>query len=495
MDNQIKTRIVIVSNRLPIVFEKNQENAGQWLIKPSSGGLVTALASSMKRKQGLWIGWPGIIEEEANLAGLLDKGSRELGYTLKSVTLTQDEYNKYYLGCSNEILWPLFHDLQSRCNFDPAYWNAYETVNRKFARVIAENTTASDYIWIHDYQLMLAARELRLVTPDRKIGFFLHTPFPPLDIYVKLPWRQQILRGLLEFDLLGFQTIRDRNNFLHCVDNLIKGMRFDARRQISRIKMQDRAVRVGVFPISIDYEEFADAAKRKTVIDATGKMRTAISDCQIMLGVDRLDYSKGIPQKLKAFRTTLELFKEMHGRIILIQVIVPSRENIPEYQTLRTEIEQLVSEINGQYGYPGWTPVHYMFRSLDRNELILYYCAADIALVTPLKDGMNLVAKEYCAANINENAVLILSEFAGAAYQLGRYTLVVNPYDIVGTANAIRRAYMMPLDERQFRIKKLRRSIRERDIYWWLERFLKAAAVDIDIKTSRSNRYTVATNH
>jgi trehalose 6-phosphate synthase len=486
----MSTRIVVVSNRLPIVL--NKDNTGEWQIKPSSGGLVTALAPVVKERQGMWIGWPGTLEE-ANMAELLTKGSQEAGYTLKSVTLTPEEYNRYYLGCSNEIIWPLFHDLQSRCNFEPAYWSAYETVNRKFAQVIAENTTASDYIWIQDYHLMLVARELRLLTPDRKIGFFLHTPFPPLDIYTKLPWRLQVLRGLLEFDLLGFQTARDRNNFLHCVGALIKGLRFDARRQISRVKMQDRAVRVGVFPISIDYEEFAHEAMTKTAIDGTAKLRKAMSDCQIILGVDRLDYSKGIPQKLKAFRTALELFSEMHGKIALIQIIVPSRENIPEYQTMRTEIEQLVSGINGQFGHPGWTPIHYMFRSLERNELISYYCAADIALVTPLKDGMNLVAKEYCAANIDENAVLILSEFAGAAYQLGRNTLVVNPYDAVGTANAIHRAYLMPVDERKARMKKLRRSIRERDIYWWLGRFLKAAAVELDIRTTRSNRYTIST--
>jgi len=489
----MNTRIVVVSNRLPIVLNKNKDNAGEWHIKPSSGGLVTALAPSVREKRGMWIGWPGIMEEETNLENLLSKGSQEVGFTLKSVILTPEEYNKYYLGFSNEIIWPLFHDLQSRCNFEPTYWNAYETVNHKFAQVIAENTTPSDYIWIQDYHLMLVARELRLQVPDRKIGFFLHTPFPPLDIFIKLPWRLQILRGLLEFDLLGFQTIRDRNNFLYCVGALIKGLRFDARRQISRIKMQDRAVRVGVFPISIDYGKFADEAMTETVIENTEKLKRAMPDCQIILGVDRLDYSKGIPQKLKAFRATLNLFSEMRGKIALIQIIVPSRETIPEYQAMRTEIEKLVSEINGQFGHPGWTPIHYMFRSLERNELISYYCAADIALVTPLKDGMNLVAKEYCAANINKNAVLILSEFAGAAYQLGRYTIVVNPYDIVSVANAIHRAYLMPVAERQARMKNLRRSIRKRDIYWWLKRFLKAAAVEPDISTARDNRYTVLT--
>jgi trehalose 6-phosphate synthase/phosphatase len=486
----MSTRIIVVSNRLPISIDK--DDTGELQMKASSGGLVTALTPVVKERQGMWIGWPG-TQETDDVAELLARGNKEVGYTLKPVLLTAEEYNKYYLGCSNEILWPLFHDLQSRCNFEPGYWSAYETVNRKFAQVIADNTTASDYIWIQDYHLMLAARELRLLTPDRKIGFFLHTPFPPLDIYTKLPWRQQILKGLLEFDLLGFQTVRDRNNFLHCVSTLHRGLRFDARRQITRIKMQDRAVHVGVFPISIDFNEFAHEAATEPVREGAANLRQTMPDCHLMLGVDRLDYSKGIPQKLKAFKNALELFPDMHGKIALVQIIVPSRENIPEYQLLRTEIEQLISEINGHFSQPGWTPIHYMFRSLDRDELISYYCAADIALVTPLKDGMNLVAKEYCAANFSEDAVLILSEFAGAAYQLGRYTLVVNPYDVVGTASAIHQAYLMPNAERKAHMKKLRKSIHRRDIYWWLGRFLKAAAVELDINTKRINRYTVST--
>ena len=329
---------------------------------------------------------------------------------------------------------------------------------------------------------MLVARELRSLSPYRKIGFFLHTPFPPLDIFLKLPWRQQILKGLLEYDLLGFQSIRDRNNFIHCTGNLIKGVRLDLRKQISRIKMQGRAVKTGVFPISIDYEEFAGAAMTEKIKEATIKLREAMSGCHIIFGVDRLDYSKGIPEKLRAFQAALELYPEMHGKIALIQLIVPSREDIPEYQGMRTEIERLVSEINGKFGRPGWTPIQYMFHCVSRDELLTYYGAADIALVTPLKDGMNLVAKEYCAANVNEDGVLILSEFAGAAAQLRRYALTVNPYDIISTANAIHAAYLMPGEERRFRMRKLRRNIRTRDIYRWQARFLKAAAVEPEIK-------------
>jgi trehalose 6-phosphate synthase/phosphatase len=487
---KMSKRLVIVSNRLPIILSR--DNKGTWQTRPSSGGLVSALTPIIKERKGMWIGWLG-IPGKADIDELLAKASQETGYTLEPVPLTADEHNKYYLGFSNEILWPLFHDLQSRCNFEPAYWKAYETVNRKFARVIAENTTDNDYIWIQDYHLMLAAREFRLIKPDRRIGFFLHTPFPPLDIYMKLPWRLQILKGLLEYDLLGFQTVRDRNNFLHCAEVLIKGLRFDARRQITRIKMHGRAVRVGVFPISINYDDFVREASDSKTINRAQQLKKATSDCQVILGADRLDYSKGVPEKLKAFKSALELFKDLRGKVTLIQIVVPSRENIPEYRKLKTEIETLVSEINGQFGYPGWTPVNYMFRSMPRDELIAYYSASDIALVTPLKDGMNLVAKEFCASNINENAVLILSEFAGAAQQLRKNALMVNPYDTEGTAAAIHSAYIMPAEERKARMKKLRQSIRKRDIYWWLGHFLKAAAVEPTVKPHRSARYTVPT--
>jgi trehalose 6-phosphate synthase/phosphatase len=481
----MSTRLVIVSNRLPFSIDKN--DSGEWQVNPSSGGLVTALSPLVKEKGGLWIGWPGTLEEAA-LGELLTQGSRKAGYTLKPVILSSEELNRYYSGFSNEILWPLFHDLQSRCNFDPTYWKVYQSVNRKFAQAVAENSTADDYVWIHDYHLMLVAKELRSMNPDRKIGFFLHIPFPPLDIYMKLPWRVQVLKGLLEYDLIGFQTVRDRNNFLHCVNMLIKGLRFDARRQISRIKMADRAVRVGVFPIGIDFDEFAHRETDASVVEKAAQLRRAMPGCQVMLGVDRLDYSKGIPQRLKAFKTALELFPDMHDKIALIQLVVPSRQDIPEYQLMKTEIENLVSKINGEFGHPGWTPIHYMFRSLERSELIAYYCAADVALITPLKDGMNLVAKEYCAANTSENAVLILSEFAGAAHQLGRNSLVVNPYDVEGVADAIHRAYLMSSDERKARMRKLRSSVRRRDVFWWLNLFLKAAAIEPIIEPMRPIR-------
>jgi len=466
-------RLVIVSNRLPVSL--GVDKRGQWQVQPSSGGLITALGPVVKQRKGLWVGWPGTLAQPP-LNTVIKSASKDLGYTLESVWLTEEEIEQYYYGFSNEIMWPLFHDLQTRCNFDPAYWNAYQSVNHKFAEAIVKKTSAaSDYVWIQDYHLMLVARELRQQGVQGKVGFFLHIPFPSPDIYMKLPWRKQILEALLDYDLLGFQTLHDRNNFARCIEITFKGYRIDARKQLATISTPDREVAIGSFPISIDFKEFAREASSSVVTHRSKRLRDAIPNRQIIIGVDRLDYSKGIPERLLCFRNALQRFPELKGKITFVQIVVPSREDIPEYQTLRREIEGLVSEINGTYTQSGWIPIHYMFRSLNRTELLAYYRAADIALVTPVKDGMNLVSKEYCASNVDERGVLILSEFAGSARQLGQNSLLVNPYDIEGVANAIKRAYDMSSLERSQRMRRLRRSIAKRDIYWWVGSFLHSA--------------------
>ncbi|HUS89790.1 MAG TPA: trehalose-6-phosphate synthase, partial [Desulfosporosinus sp.] len=348
-------RLVIVSNRLPIALTR--VDMEQWQVQLSPGGLVTALTPILHKRGGLWIGWPGTLEK-VDLNELLAVASRDLGYILEPISLTEEEVKQYYFGFSNEILWPLFHDLQTRCNFDPAYWNAYQAVNRKFAEVIAEKVRMEDYIWVHDYQMMLVAKELRSIGLENKVGFFLHTPFPALDIFLKLPWRTQILSALLEYDLVGFQTRRDRNNFVRCIEAMHKGIQADARKQVCMITTPEREIGIGSFPISIDFRDFARQARSPMVEGAARQLREAYPGQQIILGVDRLDYSKGIPEKLKAFRNALERFDDLHGKITLIQVAVPSRKDIPEYQMLRTEIEGLVSEINGIFTQPGWIPVH-----------------------------------------------------------------------------------------------------------------------------------------
>jgi trehalose 6-phosphate synthase len=371
---------------------------------------------------------------------------------------------------------------------DPAGWSlhlhpfsetavvsSYKKVNRKFAEVIIDNTSSDDYIWVHDYHLMSIAKEMREMGIDSPIGFFLHIPFPPLDIFLKLPWRSQILRHLLEYDIIGFQTLRDRTNFQQCIRTLISDATFQGKGRILSLTSGDRTVRVGNFPISIDFDEFVKLASTNEVAEKAWFIHEDLPQRHLILGVDRLDYTKGIPYRLEAFRNLLTRFPDLHRNISLLQIIVPSRADIPTYHNLKIEIERLVGDINGQFTQSGWIPIHYIFRHLDPIELLAYYRTAEIALLTPLKDGMNLVAKEYCASSLEENGVLILSEFAGAVAQLQKGALIVNPYDVEGIASTIYQAYTMDTEERRRRMRKLRQSIRRQDIYWWIDSFLKAA--------------------
>lgn len=464
-------RLIAVSNRLPIrVISKGREKK----VVPGAGGLVTALAPVLRDRGGMWIGWSG-APHDPDLSGLLKKASKEAGYHLKSVPLTEEDIRLYYHGFSNEIIWPLFHDLQTRCRFAPEYWYRYLDVNREFARTIFATARPGDYIWVHDYHLMHVAEYLRKFNAVQRIGFFLHIPFPPPDIFLKLPWRRNVLEALLNYDLLGFQTMRDKRHFLNSLYQLVPGIKVSGRGSLSSVSYRGKTLRVGAFPISIDYRSFERDSATKKVADAAWYLHEALPERQVILGVDRLDYTKGIPERLHAFKNALEKDSGLLGNVSLVQVVVPSREEVPEYQELKAEIERLVGEINGRFTRSGWVPIHYLYRSLDRTELLAYYRLAEIALITPLKDGMNLVAKEYCACNHDGKGVLILSEFAGAAAQLHRGAIMVNPYDVEGVSNAIINAYNMPVDERIRRMMLLRRTIRRKDIFWWVNTFLKAA--------------------
>jgi len=400
---------------------------------------------------------------------------------MKPVHLEEEDVRQYYIGLSNEVLWPLFHDLQSYCNFDPSYWQSYIDINARFAQVISENAGPDDFIWVHDYHLLCTASELKRKGIRTTIGFFLHIPFPPLDIFDKLPWRKEILHSILDYDIIGFQTLRDRRNFIQCLRTFVKDISIEGKGQVLTAHSGERTIRIGYFPISIDYNEFAHMAESREVADAAWYIHEDIPKGKIVLGVDRLDYTKGIPYRLRAFENFLEKHPELHRKITLLQVVVPSRRNIPVYEDLKIEIERMVGEINGRYTRSGWVPIHYIFRSLERPELLAYYRTAEIALITPLKDGMNLVAKEYCASNTEQSGTLILSEFAGAAQQLRKGAILVNPYNIEEVSDAIFEAWSMDLRERRSRMKKLQRSVARHDIYWWVNSFLHASlAGDLD---------------
>ena len=473
-NGQARSRLIVVSNRLPVVFQRSP--SGEWTTRPGSGGLVTALLPVLRDRGGIWIGWPGVAGDEAGFGPALEAAGTEAGYTLAAVPLEAQEVRDFYHGFSNEIVWPLFHDLVSLCNFDPAYWDVYLDVNRKYANTVAAHTRSGDFVWIHDYQLMNVGEELRALGVKSRLAFFLHIPFPAPDIFMKLPWRKALVDALLQYDLVGFQTARDRRNFLACAQQLVEGFGYEGRAPVVNATVQGRRVRVGSFPISIDYNAFMSAAAADSVAAKARELHRLLPKRKLVLGIDRLDYTKGIALRLRAFQTLLERYPKLRGQLSLIQVVVPSREDIPQYQAMKTEIEQLVGRINGAFARPGgWVPVWYEYRSLSRLELLAYYRAADIALVTPLKDGMNLVAKEYCACSIEEDCVLILSEFAGAAEQLARGAILVNPYDVHGVAEALRRAHAMPEAERTARMRAMRRSIRRHDVFGWVDAFLHAA--------------------
>src|SRR5437764_5470871 len=468
-------RLIVVSNRLPFALDSTGEEL--WTVSPAAARLGSAVEPVLRERGGSWIGWPGI-------AGKLPKGplaeaTRGAGYKVVPVALSETERDEFYYGYSNEVIWPLFHDLQNFCNFEPGYWQTYKAVNDRFADTIACCARPNDFVWVHDYHLMYVAQALRERGVSQKLSgltFFLHLPFPPYDIFAKLPQQQRLLRALLQFDLLGFQTRRDVRNFLGCVRRVMLDARVVPRRELQLVRFEKRQIRLGHFPIGIDFDSFERGAMSDAVARRSQQLRANFPDCQLILGVDRLDYRKGIPERLRAYRDALERHPELRGRVVLIQVVVPSRVEIPRYHEFKQRIDRLECDINGRFSTSNWLPVQYHFRGLARNDLIALYRGCDIAFVTPLKDGMNLVAKEYCACRIEQDGVLILSQFAGAAEQLKPDALLVNPYDIEQMADAILKAFQMSQAERSARMKRMRRVVRKENVFLWVNSFLKAGA-------------------
>jgi len=438
-------RLIVVSNRLPFALDVTSEDL--WTVTPAAGGLVSAIEPVLRERGGTWIGWPGIAGKIPRTP--LEEATRDVGYAVVPVSLSEAERDEFYYGYSNEVIWPLFHDLQSFCHFEPAFWDTYKTVNERYAEAIARHCQPGDFIWVHDYHLMYVAQALRARGVDAALTFFLHIPFPPFDL----------------------------RNFLQCVRRVLPEAEILPRAGVQRIRYRGREIRASRFPIGIDFESFEKGAASEEVAQRTRKLRAAFPDCQLMLGADRLDYSKGIPERLRAFRDALERHSELQGRVVLIQNVVPSRVEIPRYHEFKDRIDRLVGDINGRFSTDTWLPVHYRFRSLTRDDLLAHYRACEIALVTPLKDGMNLVAKEYCACSVDKNdGVLILSQFAGAAEQLKPGAVLVNPYDVEQVADTILKVFRMNDAERRARMKRMRRVVRDENVFWWVDSFLKAGS-------------------
>ncbi len=470
MKYPVKRDLVIVSNRLPLSFEKGPEGLH---VRESSGGLVTALEPLLRKHGGIWVGSTG-TESDPKIDEELASLSQRHRYRYEPITVTPEEYAKYYEGFSNEIVWPLFHDLQSRCNFDPTYWDSYLSVNARFAECAGKAASDNSLIWINDYQLMQVAPILRKLSPEARLAFFLHIPFPPPDIFEKLPWRSQVLEGLLAHAVVGLQTARDVRNLIACLRAFLPEISIGRHRGDNRIvRHAGRQTVLGAFPISIDFEEFEHSSDSDEVRRRSSALRAHVGkDMVTVLGIDRLDYTKGIPERLKAFGHFLRQHPELRRRTSLIQIVVPSRETIPGYQTLRAEIERLVSQVNGEFAEPGWVPVNYIHRALGRTELLALYRTSHVAFITPLKDGMNLVAKEYCACRHENDGVLILSEFAGAATELKNGSILVNPYDQNAVSDALALAVTMDTAEQRRRMTRNRNQIRKANLSCWLQGFL-----------------------
>jgi trehalose 6-phosphate synthase/phosphatase len=456
-------RLLIVSNRLPVTVRVGADGSSELI--PAAGGLARGLAPWHERCQGLWVGWPGDLSRvDAPQRAAIETRLRERG--IVAVHLSRAQVDRYYHGFANRVLWPLFHYLIDRVPVDASGWDAYREVNQRFAEAVARECRSGDDVWVHDYQLMLVPAMLRDRLPNVRIGFFLHVPFPSSEVFRILPWRREILNGLLGADLVGFHTSAYMRHFLASLLH-VDGV----EPEIDRVRVGQRDVRLGVFPLGIDAAAFGRLARDPGVLEDVAALRREAGERQILLGVDRLDYTKGIPRRLEAVQRLLQNRPDLRDRVRYIQVAVPSRGEVDSYERFKRHLEETVGRINGACGTLHSAPIHYVHRSVSMRELVALYRAADVMLVTPLRDGMNLVSKEFVASREDEDGVLVLSEFTGAAAELDG-ALVVNPYDIDAVAACIERGLSMPAAERAGRMRSLRRRVTAQTSDVWAEAFL-----------------------
>jgi trehalose 6-phosphate synthase len=449
------SRLVVVSNRIADPR------------KTAAGGLAVALADVLNATGGLWFGWSGkIVDSDADDVHFQQAGRVKLA----TIDLSQVDHDAFYLGYSNGVLWPVFHYRLDLADFDAGYINGYRRVNQLFARKLLPLLRDDDIIWVHDYHLIPLAAELRALGCRQRIGFFLHIPLPPPLMLAAIPGHDWLIRALFAYDLVGFQSQADLSHFAGYVETEAHAQPVEE----GRWRAFGRTVQAGAFPIGIDVEEFTELSNAREAVEMYERMKEEYSRRKLLVGVDRLDYSKGLPQRLRAFRELLAKYPETRGSATLIQIASPSRENVSAYNDILHELESLCGSINGNFGELDWMPVRYMHRTVARARLPGLFRASRVALVTPLRDGMNLVAKEFLVAqNPEDPGVLVLSRFAGAAEQL-REALLVNPYDSESTAAAIQLALQMPVEERRSRHHALMETIRRYDVHWWCDSFLAA---------------------
>ncbi len=478
------SKTIIISNRLPVQL---QISNGSINAIPSVGGLATGMKSVHSGGDSLWIGWSGLTDEEipTKLTAKIDKALAEHGSS--KVNLNEEEVNGFYFGFSNRTIWPLFHYFLEYAEFELESWLTYKSVNQKFADAIIEKAGEDDTIWIHDYQLMLVPKMVREKRPNLSIGFFLHIPFPSYEIFRTLPWREEVLEGLLGSDLIGFHTYDYERHFLSSVRRLL-----GAEVSYNDIYVDNRIVKADSFPMGIDYKKFSDAAKthqqnsEAQQSDLQRRLdlhKKSSPDAKLVVSIDRLDYSKGIAKRLHAFKYFLDKYPEYKEKIRLIILAVPSRSNVPQYQLLKKEIDELVGRINGELSTVSWTPIWYFYRSLPFENLIDLYTSSDIAWLTPIRDGMNLVAKEYIATRTDKTGVLILSEMAGSANEMNE-ALLINPNNFEQIADALVMAINMPVLEQQRRNTILQKRLKRYNVEKWANDFMNSLQAQKDMDTA-----------
>lgn len=453
-------RTIIVSNRLPI---KIINDNGSLTYAASEGGLATGLDSVFKSGNNLWVGWPGIA--------LDDNKKSEVTKTLlkqhmKPVFLSAKEIEDFYEGFSNETLWPNFHYFNQYTIYEEDLWIAYKKVNQKFSELVCDELEDGDTVWIHDYQLLLVPEMIREKKPNATIGFFLHIPFPSYESFRLLPWRRELLNGMLGSDFLGFHTYDDMRHFLSSVSRLA-----GLGNSNGTIKVKNRLVKADALPMGIDYDKYAASASAQETLIREARYRKSIGSIKLILSIDRLDYSKGIPQRLRAFDLFLTRHPKFNGKVSLFMVVVPSRDAVAKYKQLKEEIDLLVGSINGRYSRLNWIPIHYFYRSFPLPALSAFYRISDVALVSPMRDGMNLVCKEYVASKLDHKGVLILSEMAGASKELSD-AIIVNPNDIQQLVGAMYKALTMPEELQIKSMKSMQESLKRYNIHAWVKLFM-----------------------
>lgn len=465
-------KIHIVSNRLPLSIKKEESS---FSLTPSVGGLATGMRSIYKQYGGKWIGWPGLAKDDLTEDEIIDIDKKLVEEDCEAVHLSQEEINLYYEGFSNNVIWPLFHYFAQFIDYNPQFWEAYKKVNQKFAQKALEIVEDGDIVWIHDYQLILVPEMIKSVKPNVTIGFFLHIPFPSFEVFRILPWRNELIKGMLGADLIGFHTYDYERHFFSSVRRLL-GYEIN----FNEIHLEDRIILADAFPMGIDYEKFENKAKEiahKTLQERSELHRElekyflVSPNRKLILSIDRLDYTKGIPNRLHAFETFLTKYPEFINQVSLIMLVVPSRDEVEQYRLLKSEIDELVGRINGRFGGVNYTPVWYFYRSLPFENLIELYSTSDVALITPVRDGMNLVAKEYIASRVNKSGVLIISEMAGAVKEMGE-AIIINPNNEDEIADSIHQALTMSLEEQKRRMKYLQDRISRYDVFKWAGEFI-----------------------